>query len=56
MQVQWHSTMMYSIPYTRVLPVHIIKVLTKAEFAEGGIFFANRFPSLGIFVNKKVGN
>ena len=27
----------------------------KAEFAEEGIFFANRFPSLRNFVNKKVG-
>ena len=28
----------------------------KAEFAEEGTFFANRFPSLRTFVNKKVGN
>ena len=28
----------------------------KAEFAEEGIFFANRFPSLRNFVNKRVGN
>ena len=24
MQVQWHSTMMYSIPYTRVVPYGFI--------------------------------
>ena len=28
---------------------------SKAEFAEEGTFFTNRFPSLRIFVNKKVG-
>ena len=28
---------------------------TKAEFAEEGTFFVNRFPSLRTFVNKKVG-
>jgi hypothetical protein len=27
----------------------------KAEFAEEGIFFMNRFPSLRNFVNKKLG-
>jgi hypothetical protein len=27
----------------------------KAEFAEKGTFFANRFPSLRTFVNKKDG-
>ena len=27
----------------------------KAEFAEEGTFFANRFPSMRTFVNKKVG-
>ena len=31
------------------------RVITKAEFAEEGTFFVNRFPSLRIFVNKKVG-
>ena len=30
--------------------------LAKAEFAEEGTFFANRFPSLRTFVNKKVEN
>ena len=29
---------------------------SKAKFAEEGNFFANRFPSLRTFVNKKVGN
>ena len=28
----------------------------KAKFEEVGTFFTNRFPSLGIFFNKKVGN
>ena len=28
----------------------------KDEFVEEGTFFSNRFPSLAIFVNKKVGN
>ena len=27
----------------------------KAKFEEVGTFFTNRFPSLGIFVNRKVG-
>ena len=27
---------------------------TKAEFAEEGIFFTNRFPLLRIFVDKKL--
>ena len=29
--------------------------VTKAEFSGVGTFFTNRFPSLGIFVNNKVG-
>ena len=31
------------------------KNISKAEFAVVGTFFTNRFPSLRIFVNKKVG-
>ena len=32
-----------------------IKRTHKAEFAEEGTFFANRFPFLRTFVDKKVG-
>ena len=32
-------------------PVH-----SKAELSQEGTFFRTQFPSLGIFVNKKVGN
>ena len=28
----------------------------KAELPQVGIFFCTQFPSLGIFINKKVGN
>ena len=31
------------------------KAGTKGKCAQEGTFFANRFPSLGNFVNKKVG-
>ena len=30
--------------------------LSKAELPQVGIFFCTQFPSLGIFINKKVGN
>ena len=29
--------------------------VTKAELPQVGIFFRTQFPSLGIFINKKVG-
>ena len=29
---------------------------TKADLLQVGIFFCTQFPSLGIFINKKVGN
>ena len=32
------------------------KILTKAELLLEGTFFPTQFPSLGIFINKKVGN
>ena len=32
-----------------------VRRLTKAELPQVGIFFRNQFPSLGIFINKKVG-
>ena len=31
-------------------------VCTKAELPQVGIFFRTQFPSLGIFINKKVVN
>ena len=31
-------------------------VMCKAEIAQVGTFFNTQFPSLGIFINKKVGN
>ena len=33
-----------------------MKVFTKAELPQEGIFFRTQFPSLGIFFNEKVGN
>ena len=33
-----------------------VKLIDKAEFAEEGTFFANKFPSLGNFVNKQDSN
>ena len=32
------------------------KTLRKAELQQVGIFFSTQFPSLGFFINKKVGN
>ena len=34
----------------------VTSVSTKAELPQEGILFCNQFPSLGIFINKKVGN
>ena len=31
-------------------------IVSKAELPKVGIFFRTQFPSLGIFINKKVGN
>ena len=35
---------------------HIVQSLTKAELPLESIFFPTQFPSLGIFIDKKVGN
>ena len=32
------------------------KYVSKAELPQEGILFHTQFPSLGIFINKKVGN
>ena len=34
---------------------HQIIYFTKAELPQQGIFFRTQFPSMGIFINKKVG-
>ena len=34
----------------------LIMEAVKAELSLVGIFFCTQFPSLGIFINKKVGN
>ena len=54
---------MHALKVTDTFVLHSIKnwklvlelVSAKAKFAGVGTFFKNRFPSLGIFVNKKVG-
>ena len=43
-KIMWTKTI-----YTKI-------ICTKAELLQEGILFCTQFPSLGIFVSKKVGN
>ena len=38
------------------MPCMVIFYIIKAELPQEGILFRTQFPSLGIFINKKVGN
>ena len=42
--------------FNEVLKKLIFFELPKAELLPVGIFFPTQFPSLGIFINKKIGN
>ena len=40
-----------------IFPAQLVKILVypvKAELLQAGILFSTQFPSLGIFINKKV--
>ena len=52
MQVQWHSTMMYSIPYTRQVPNEDLKILNKyLNYLISGALEPARPPDFGRLVH-----
>ena len=59
-QVGIFSTLCNSFPekclLIKMLEIEKMKHNTKAELQQVGIFFRTQFPSLGFFINKKVGN
>ena len=53
----WLSYHHHFYPQNAICILQSVSEITiKAEFAEDGTFFANIFPSLGIFAIKKVEN
>ena len=53
--IMYESLNILRMPQSFEQIIFLILMFTKAEFAEEGTFFANRSPSLRIFVNKRVG-
>ena len=61
-QVIWHQVMSAKIINTKLflqIDIHasfdFYLKFTKAELPQEGILFCTQFPSLGVFINKKVG-